>query len=1301
MSLKKISGFLALHTVSSVALAHRLFSPPADDGVLRAEFFTTLVVGLIMSAVLTVLAELLRPKQEIEDAKPASRGDFNFPTAVENRPEPIIWGRNRLGGPNVVWWGNLRQVAIRTTIRTGLWSKNVVTTGFRYYAGIQMSHCHGGSTTVSLVRIWIGDREVNHNSGTEINEPDFFGGDDLGRGGLIGTLSFYGGSLTQTADAYLTSTLSPNPVSGYRGSCYTVFQDGYLGNSTSIEPWSFELERLPSGLRAAAVNAGVAGSYASGQHIVNSFDTNPMELIYECLVDADWGMARNPNSVNLANFAEVAATCYAEGNGIAFQWERVSEIRDVIKIALQQIDGVLYRNRNTGLFEVRLARQDYTVSVDVSSISGGNTINVASGGLDFDVGSFFWLYGSEVETNNRRLTVASRTATTVVCNETLTNEVSSTAKISVLNGIDASTIVELRDFSRQTWDGTTNQVRVEFSDRSRDYFNTFARADSLGNQRMQRGETVISNIRYPGVKNGTLATAIAAREARTLSFPLAKGTVTVNREFWDVHPGDVVRFTYERLGIADLPVRITRPDFGKIDAKHIILPFVQDIFSLETGFFGVPPATFWSYPTQAVAIIPADEQIVLEAPYAIARRDPGQSEVFIDRLWCAGRQTSPGAITLRMFERHHPTTPAGDYALVGEIYGFVLVGDLRTALSQAGTQGSVTIEVDPDPDAIAELEAAFEASPAPADVGQNLVNLIYIGGEFFAPRTVTDNTTWFSLGSAYRGLLDTTPLAHAANTPVFLAFVGAGLSDVAIPQTDVVDVQLRPRSRTAQLAETSAVTVQIQMSNRARRPYLPAVYLVNASSYADPIDVDDLMSSGTSLDDSGLETTFNRRDYRQLDEVASLLADAASFVGDFPSANSHQVRLTLIENATTLTTGLEGSYKLDEATAASAVDYSGNSRTLTDTGSVAAEASGKVGAAKSWSSASSQHLAAASGSIFHYVDADFTISIWVKLDDLSTSYCLWSKNNNTSNNRQYRVQFNITEGRFKFFGSTDGVNLDVQLVANSSGALSAGVWYHVLTWYDATNDILGMRINDGVADTLSHAGGFFNGNEPFRLGNFVGSPGSIIVNKLNGDLDALHIWNRVLSRTEQSMVYNLGNGIEHDFTPGRTIFQQDWGDFTSKLFSRTEMLEVLGGTLPSVQLQQTLEARHTFDDGVVYEALSSIIHTFDLDVSDLDSLEPLGVLASGVASEVFTAPSTETMQFAIGTALGNDVEIQINGGGWSTLITAASTTGSQAVTAGDLLEFRHGDSTPAPDRTIFFARNASAVNLAYAVFSVA
>src|SRR5262249_40596648 len=158
-----------------------------------AEFITL----LILFVVTLVLSELLKPKPKVEDAKPAGLGDFKFPTATEGRPVPVIWGTVKQEGPNVVWYGDLRQDPIIEKIKTGLFAYKKFTKAYTYYLGVQMALCRGGTTPVSaMYRIWVGDAVLwtgtanSDGQAIDIQERDFLGGDDLGQGGIVGTLRF-------------------------------------------------------------------------------------------------------------------------------------------------------------------------------------------------------------------------------------------------------------------------------------------------------------------------------------------------------------------------------------------------------------------------------------------------------------------------------------------------------------------------------------------------------------------------------------------------------------------------------------------------------------------------------------------------------------------------------------------------------------------------------------------------------------------------------------------------------------------------------------------------------------------------------------------------------------------------------------------------------------------------------------------------------------------------------------------------------------------------------------------------------
>lgn len=44
---------------------------------------------------------------------PAGLGDINVPTAEEGREIPVLFGTRDIDGPNVVWYGHFKAVAVR------------------------------------------------------------------------------------------------------------------------------------------------------------------------------------------------------------------------------------------------------------------------------------------------------------------------------------------------------------------------------------------------------------------------------------------------------------------------------------------------------------------------------------------------------------------------------------------------------------------------------------------------------------------------------------------------------------------------------------------------------------------------------------------------------------------------------------------------------------------------------------------------------------------------------------------------------------------------------------------------------------------------------------------------------------------------------------------------------------------------------------------------------------------------------------------------------------------------------------
>lgn len=68
-------------------------------------------VYAIIWVVALVAAFAMQPKPQTQP--PAGLGDIKAPTAEEGREIPVLFGTRNLAGPNIVWYGHLRTVAVR------------------------------------------------------------------------------------------------------------------------------------------------------------------------------------------------------------------------------------------------------------------------------------------------------------------------------------------------------------------------------------------------------------------------------------------------------------------------------------------------------------------------------------------------------------------------------------------------------------------------------------------------------------------------------------------------------------------------------------------------------------------------------------------------------------------------------------------------------------------------------------------------------------------------------------------------------------------------------------------------------------------------------------------------------------------------------------------------------------------------------------------------------------------------------------------------------------------------------------
>lgn len=328
--------------------------------------FPFLLLALVVVGMVGLM--LLMPKPKVENARPETLDKLNFPTASEGSPLPLLLGTVRHRGPNTLWYGDFKAVAIKKKVKTGLFSSKKVITGYKYYIGLDLGL--GLGPGVKLSKIWFDKDEVWSGSvgptpaAIAINKPSLWGGEEKG-GGFIGTLRYYGGEFTQAVNAYIAGKIAPKDYLAYVGQVHVVLEACYIGTQAQLRPMSFELSRFTN---AIGLDPG---------HNQIGDDLNPAEMLYQ-IATLDWGgLDVDPNDIDLPTFRAVGETLFTEGNGMSLIISSPNSGRDAVEEVLRQIDGIMYQDPVTGKIILRLIRPDYDL-FDLPVLDASNVVSVRS-----------------------------------------------------------------------------------------------------------------------------------------------------------------------------------------------------------------------------------------------------------------------------------------------------------------------------------------------------------------------------------------------------------------------------------------------------------------------------------------------------------------------------------------------------------------------------------------------------------------------------------------------------------------------------------------------------------------------------------------------------------------------------------------------------------------------------------------------------------------------------------------------------------------------------------------------------------
>ena len=169
----------------------------------------------------------------------------------------------------------------------------------------------------------------------------------------------------------------------------------------------------------------------------------------------------------------------------------------------------------------------------------------------------------------------------------------------------------------------------------------------------------------------------------------------------------------------------------------------------------------------------------------------------------------------------------------------------------------------------------------------------------------------------------------------------------------------------------------------------------------------------------------------------------------------------------------------------------------------------------------------------------FTIQIWFKAESWGASYYTNSLFIDGTSNLDgvIFIRGGSSDVRFSLIDSNSAQP------STSAGALSTGVWYHLVATWDGTSDADGVKLylNGSEVDSATASSGtlYTRGTDGFEIGRDPHNS-----RYFDGIVDEIGIWNRSLSSTEVEDLYNSGSGLAYPFTASDTCtcagLNQNW-----------------------------------------------------------------------------------------------------------------------------------------------------------------
>lgn len=811
---------------------------------------------LAVLVAVTFAAILLAPKPKMESARASSLEDVQYPRAKEGDPVPIIFGTVRLRSPNTIWYGDFEAQAITERVQTGLFTSKKITKGYRYYLGLDLALCLGDGS-VKLKRIWAG-KEIAW-EGNDLTDAQIGAGAETGYSTKTYDFNVTGRTATVLLPATpllvtgvvrnpgINQTSFPTPgnalTGGYiwtEGTNIVKITLGDADNASVINPLPIRVTYRTQYVEPPAppIDATNGNIYINKPDLFGGDEKRGGLRGYANFYGGAFTQQQDPYLVAKlgADVPRYGGICHIVFNH--FYWGTTTSL-EALNFELQRETDYLQSGK--GVMPNGLDSNPVEVLYDALTSKWGR-LGVSPEMIDltswraaavtcYNEGNGISFVVGASNTGKEIAEEVLRQIDGVMYQDPVTGKIilkliRADYNEAELPTFDQSTIKELRSFSKSTWEGTYNQVRVKFENRDKAYTEAIAMVQDTGNISFQ-GRVKSSLLSMPGVKTPDNASAIATRSLAMMSVPLFKCELFCTRAAGSLRPGQPFRLTWAPFGLTNMVMRVQRLDLGELTNGLVRVMAIQDKFSVQSMLFAPPEPGEWTNPVDNPAAILVRK--VVEAPY------------FILASVYAGRgSTVPAGQSGILSVAKKPTNGSLNYDAVVSSDGWVtkvypmddalyggtarLVNNLAESAGQAtGALVSLVIDQLDDPTVLRNSTTAAAREGAA---------LFLVNNEFFVYTGFTDHGNGsYTLNGLYRGILDTARAEHAAGDRVFFIQGSENLFETLFPLTATVKSKLLDNTAHGTYTERLAVEDTTVLDSRSVRPLPPDYVTVNTQRY--------------------------------------------------------------------------------------------------------------------------------------------------------------------------------------------------------------------------------------------------------------------------------------------------------------------------------------------------------------------------------------------------------------------------------------------------------------------------------------